>query len=139
MKFARRAGIPCVATYHTFFEEYLHHYVPVLAAATRAGHSRKRFTRSQCRDVQALIAPSEPMRDVLLAYGVTTPIHVLPTGLPADRFKAGQGARFRSSLDLPADRPLDHLRGPRRAREEHRVPRERVRRGAACRCRTRCW
>ena len=29
-RFARRAGIPCVATYHTFFEEYLHHYVPVI-------------------------------------------------------------------------------------------------------------
>jgi glycosyltransferase involved in cell wall biosynthesis len=105
VKFARRAGIPCVATYHTFFEEYLHHYVPVLPR--RIGRLvAKSFTRSQCRDVSGLIAPSEPMRDVLMAYGVTTPIHVLPTGLPEDRFKPGNGARFRAEQGLPADRPL---------------------------------
>jgi 1,2-diacylglycerol 3-alpha-glucosyltransferase len=105
VKFARRARIPCVATYHTFFEEYLHHYVPVLPR--RIGRFiAKGFTRSQCRDVAALISPSEPMRDVLLDYGVTTPIHVLPTGLPDDRFKQGDGARFRMEQGLPTDRPL---------------------------------
>ncbi len=88
--FARRAGIPCLATYHTFFEEYLHHYVPVLPRSV-GRFIAKGFTRSQCRDVDALIAPSEPMRDVLLEYGVATPIHVLPTGLPADRFLSGEG------------------------------------------------
>jgi 1,2-diacylglycerol 3-alpha-glucosyltransferase len=103
--FARRAGIPCVATYHTFFEEYLHHYVPVLPR--RVGRFiAKGFTRSQCRDVNALIAPSEPMREVLLEYGVKTPIHVLPTGLPADRFLAGDGQRFRKLMGLSLDRPL---------------------------------
>src|SRR5437879_799069 len=71
-RFAKRANIPCIATYHTFFEEYLHHYVPVLPR--RIGRFLARsFTRSQCDDVQALIAPSEPMRDVLLEYGVSTP------------------------------------------------------------------
>lgn len=105
VKFARRAGMPCVATYHTFFEEYLHHYVPVLPR--RLGRAlAKSFTRSQCQDVQGLIAPSAPMRDVLLAYGISTPIHVLPTGLPADRFKAGNGARFRAQLNVPATQPL---------------------------------
>jgi 1,2-diacylglycerol 3-alpha-glucosyltransferase len=105
VKFARRARIPCVATYHTFFEEYLHHYVPVLPR--RIGRFiATGFTRSQCRDVAGLISPSEPMRDVLLDYGVTTPIHVLPTGLPEDRFKRGDGARFRLEQGLPPDRPL---------------------------------
>jgi glycosyltransferase involved in cell wall biosynthesis len=104
-RLARRLRIPCVATYHTFFEEYLHHYVPVLPR--RVGKVLARaFTRSQCADVQALIAPSEPMRDILLEYGVSTPIHVLPTGLPADRFRQGDGARFRAQVGLPADAPL---------------------------------
>jgi 1,2-diacylglycerol 3-alpha-glucosyltransferase len=103
--FARRTGIPCVATYHTFFEEYLHHYVPVLPRSV-GRFIAKGFTRSQCRDVNALIAPSEPMRDVLLEYGVKTPIHVLPTGLPADRFLAGDGPRFRKLMGLSLDRPL---------------------------------
>ncbi len=105
VRFARRANIPCIATYHTFFEEYLHHYVPILPR--RLGKSLARaFTRSQCAAVQALIAPSEPMRDVLLEYGVSTPIHILPTGLPADRFRRGNGARFRAFAGLPSDRPL---------------------------------
>ncbi|MGB6605863.1 MAG: glycosyltransferase [Steroidobacteraceae bacterium] len=102
---ARRTAVPAVATYHTFFEEYLHHYVPALPR--RIGRFLARgFTRSQCAAVQALIAPSEPMRAVLLAYGVSTPIHVLPTGLPADRFRAGDGARFRAAAGLAPGRPL---------------------------------
>jgi hypothetical protein len=104
-RFARRAGIPCVATYHTFFEEYLHHYVPALPRGIGRFLARA-FTRSQCDAVQALIAPSDPMRDILLEYGVSTPIHVLPTGLPADRFAAGDGNRFRAEAGIPLDRPL---------------------------------
>ena len=103
--FAKRCGIPCIATYHTFFEEYLHHYVPVLPRSV-GRFVAKHFTRSQCREVGALIAPSEPMRVVLQAYGVTTPIHVLPTGLPADRFNAGNGASFRKLIGLPLDAPV---------------------------------
>jgi glycosyltransferase involved in cell wall biosynthesis len=104
-RLARSTGIPCVATYHTFFEEYLHHYVPVLPR--RIGRFLARnFTRSQCADVQALIAPSDPMRDVLLEYGIATPIHVLPTGLPADRFNPGSAERFRAEARIPANRPL---------------------------------
>jgi 1,2-diacylglycerol 3-alpha-glucosyltransferase len=103
--FARRTATPCIATYHTFFEEYLHHYVPVLPRKIGRFVARH-FTRSQCRDVDALIAPSEPMREVLEAYGVQTPIHVVPTGLPADRFRAGDGAKFRREIGVPDDQPL---------------------------------
>jgi glycosyltransferase involved in cell wall biosynthesis len=102
---ARRAAVPCVATYHTFFEEYLHHYVPALPHALGRIAARH-FTRSQCAAVQALIAPSEPMRAVLTDYGVSTPIHVLPTGLPADRFRMGDGAAFRALAGIAPERPL---------------------------------
>jgi glycosyltransferase involved in cell wall biosynthesis len=105
VRFARLHGKPVVATYHTFFEDYLHHYVPVLPRGIGRRLARH-FTRSQCDDVTALIAPSAPMRDALLAYGVTTPIEVLPTGLPPGTFQPGDGARFRARFGLPADRPL---------------------------------
>jgi 1,2-diacylglycerol 3-alpha-glucosyltransferase len=105
VRFARRAGLRAVVTYHTFFEEYLHHYLPVLPR--RIGRLLARsFTRSQCAAVEAVIAPSEQMRAVLTDYGLTTPIHVLPTGLAADRFRAGNGAAFRASAGIPTDRPL---------------------------------
>jgi 1,2-diacylglycerol 3-alpha-glucosyltransferase len=104
-RYARRAGIPCIETYHTFFEEYVHHYVPALPRLMGRALARA-VTRSQCREVQALVAPSEPLRQSLLAYGVATPVHVVPTGLPPDRFTAGDGRRFREHARLPADRPL---------------------------------
>jgi glycosyltransferase involved in cell wall biosynthesis len=105
VRFARRAGIPCIATYHTFFEEYLHHYLPVVPRPLGRFIARA-FTRSQCAQVQALIAPSEPMRAVLDEYGVRTPTHVLPTGLAADRFRPGDGAAFRARAGIGAERPL---------------------------------
>jgi 1,2-diacylglycerol 3-alpha-glucosyltransferase len=105
VRFARRAGIPALATYHTFFEEYLHHYLPVLPRRVGRWLARS-FTRSQCDDVRGLIAPSEPMRAVLLEYGVATPIHVLPTGLPADRFRAGDPRAFRARAGIPPDARL---------------------------------
>jgi len=102
---ARRAGVPCVATYHTFFEEYLHHYLPVMPRPVSRLLARS-FTRSQCAAVQALIAPSEPLRAVLEDYGVRTPIHVLPTGLAPDRFRSGDGRAFRAAAGIDAGRPL---------------------------------
>jgi len=105
VRFAREHGLPVVATYHTFFEDYLHHYVPILPRGIGRSIAR-RFTRSQCADVAALISPSAPMRDALEAYGVTTPIEVLPTGLAAESFVRGDGARFRQQFSLPASSPL---------------------------------
>ncbi len=105
VRFARRRGLPCIETYHTFFEEYLHHYVPALPRRIGRGLARA-FTRSQCAHVRALVAPSEPLRQVLRDYGVETPVHVIPTGLPADRFHPGDGRRFRALVGLAPGRPL---------------------------------
>jgi 1,2-diacylglycerol 3-alpha-glucosyltransferase len=105
VRFARARGIPVVETYHTFFEEYLHHYVPLLPRALGRRLAR-RVTRSQCAAVTALIAPSQPMQAMLADYGVRTPIEVIPTGLPAGSFRPGDGMRFRAEQQLPVDRPL---------------------------------
>jgi glycosyltransferase involved in cell wall biosynthesis len=43
---------------------------------------------------------------MLAASGVRRPVRVIPTGLPADRFVRGDGARFRRLQDFPATRPL---------------------------------
>jgi glycosyltransferase involved in cell wall biosynthesis len=105
VRFAREHGLPVVATYHTFFEDYLHHYVPILPRGIGRFLAR-RFTLSQCDDVAALISPSAPMREALLAYGVQVPIEVLPTGLPAESFIRGDGAKFRQQFGLPAGKSL---------------------------------
>jgi 1,2-diacylglycerol 3-alpha-glucosyltransferase len=73
LRFARAQGTPVVATYHTLFEEYLHHYVPLLPRSITGGLAR-RFSRSQCNRLDAVIAPSQAMRQALLAYGINTRI-----------------------------------------------------------------
>jgi hypothetical protein len=105
LRFARRAHLPVIATYHTFFEEYLHHYVPILPRLLGRALAR-RFARSQCDALTALVAPSEPMRQLLRAYGVGTRIEVIPTGLPAERYVRGDGAAFRRTHGIALDRPL---------------------------------
>lgn len=105
LELARRLGVPTVETYHTYFEEYLHHYVPLLPAALTRLLAR-RLTCSQANSVDRLIAPSRAMHDALVDYGVRTPIAVIPTGLESDRFEPGDGARFRARFAIPADRPV---------------------------------
>jgi 1,2-diacylglycerol 3-alpha-glucosyltransferase len=105
LRFARAHAIPVVATYHTLFEEYLHHYVPLLPRAI-TGAMARRFSRSQCNQMDAVIAPSLAMKAALLDYGIDTHIEVLPTGLPAERFQAGDGAAFRRRHNLAAEQPL---------------------------------
>ncbi|HUO80523.1 MAG TPA: glycosyltransferase [Steroidobacteraceae bacterium] len=102
---ARRLGLPVVETYHTFFEEYLHHYVPLLPrAATRL--LARRFSVAQCAAVDALIVPTGQMLAVLRGYGVGVRAEVLPTGIDPARFRGGDGAAFRRRYGIAADRPL---------------------------------
>jgi glycosyltransferase involved in cell wall biosynthesis len=101
---ARKLGKPVVATYHTLFEEYLHHYAPFVPAGWLRGAAR-RLSRSQCNALDAVVVPSHAMRDRLGEYGVRVPMHVVPTGIPTDRFTQGDGRRFRERLGIPAEAP----------------------------------
>jgi glycosyltransferase involved in cell wall biosynthesis len=105
IKLARTLGIPCVETYHTFFEEYLYHYIPLLPKFLTRGITR-RFSRSQCNSVDAVIVPSTAMRSVLTKYGCNSPMYVAPTGIQLEKFKAGDGAAFRARHGIPKTRPL---------------------------------
>jgi len=105
LRFAREQGAPVVATYHTLFEEYLHHYVPLLSRRI-TGALARRFSRSQCNQLDAVIAPSQAMQEALLTYGISSRIEILPTGLPTERFRAGDGKAFRRRHGLEQERPL---------------------------------
>jgi len=102
---AKRLGIPAVTTYHTFFEEYLHHYARILPAAWTRYMARS-FSRSQCNATQGVIAPSHAMRDALVNYGVTVPIEVIPTGIPLTQFQGGEGERFRVQHGIGLEREV---------------------------------
>jgi 1,2-diacylglycerol 3-alpha-glucosyltransferase len=101
---ARALQVPVVESYHTYFEEYLHHYVPMMPRALMRFVAR-RFTVSQCRALDALVVPSRAMQNALQDYGVRCPMHVIPTGMEMERFAAGDGARFREQLGIAPDQP----------------------------------
>ena len=105
LRIARELGVPCVATYHTFFEEYLHHYVPFAPRARMRALARE-FSRRQGKQVDALVVPSRAMLSTLTAYGVRSPMTILPTGISLGEFAGGDGAAFRRRHGIPADRPL---------------------------------
>ena len=105
VRLARQLHLPVVETYHTFFEEYLHHYVPLVPRRITRPFAR-RLSLSQCRAVDALVVPSVQMLNTLRAYGVKTRAEVLPTGIEPARFVGGNGKRFRDEHGISPTRPL---------------------------------
>jgi len=102
---ARKLGIPAIATYHTLFEEYAEHYVRFLPAQLARSIARG-MSRRQCDELDAVVVPSEAMRQRLLAYGVESPMTVLPTGIPLQLFESGDRAAFRSLHGISPTRPV---------------------------------
>ena len=105
---ARDRNLPCIATYHTHFEEYLHNYVPAVPKGMLRSLARS-LARQQCNALDAVIVPSSAMYDTLAGYGVTTPMHRVPTGIPVERFDRARrppGADFRRCHGIPAHQPM---------------------------------
>ncbi len=102
---ARELARKTVETYHTFFEEYLHHYLPFLPRRFARAFART-VSRRQCNAVDAVVAPSRQLADVLGGYGVTAPIEVIPTGLDLGDFAGGDGVKFRAQHGIEPRRPV---------------------------------
>ena len=105
LKLAQKLGIPCIETYHTFFEDYLHHYLPWMPQLMARGMARM-ISKRQCNAVRAIVAPSKPMLDVLRGYGVKAQAQVIPTGLQEHSFKTADGKDFRQNHGIALDRPM---------------------------------
>lgn len=72
---AQRMQIPCVFTYHTLYEEYAHYAFVIPKSWIRAA------SISFCNRVDRVIAPSMPIYNYLMHYGVKTPITVISSPL----------------------------------------------------------
>ena len=105
LRLARRLGIPTVETYHTYFEEYFHLYMPFLPRMACRGLARL-VSRSQCNAVDSVVVPTHAIETVLADYGVTAPMTVLPTGLDLREFSQGDGVAFRAKHGIPPETPL---------------------------------
>ncbi|MFO8044758.1 MAG: glycosyltransferase [Halomonas sp.] len=102
----KRLGVPVVATYHTLFEEYLHHYIRWLPRRWLRFAAR-RLSVHQCHQLNALVVPSQAMQAALTRYGVTTSMAVIPTGLALETFTHAHAADdFRHRYGLPSEARL---------------------------------
>ncbi len=105
IELSRKLGLPRVITYHTHFEEYFHHYLPLLPRAVLRGAARY-INRIQCNEVNGVIVPSNAMFEVLQNHGVTCPVEVIATGLSHELYRPGNGPAFRQKLDVHPERPV---------------------------------
>jgi len=103
--FGKKLDIPVVETYHTFFEDYLHHYLPFIPQFISRKLART-ISRRQCNAVDGIVSPSKPMLDVLKQYGIKTPAEVVATGLDDSSFANVDGEHFRMSHDIPLAQPM---------------------------------
>lgn len=104
LKLSKLLNIPVLETYHTFFEDYLHHYLPWIPGSVARGMARF-ISKGQCNQVDAIVAPSQPMLDVLRTYGVKVKAQVIATGLQASSFAEANGDAFRIKYGILAKRP----------------------------------
>lgn len=109
VRLARNLGVPVVETYHTYFEEYFHCYVPFVPKKLLSGLARG-LSRRQCNDVDAVVVPSRAMEEALRGYGVEARMERIPTGLRPEDFCGGNGTHFRERYRIHDERPtLVHI------------------------------
>ncbi len=109
IRLAQRLRVPVVETYHTYFEEYFHHYLPLLPGwLTRYG--ARWLTRHQARQLDALVVPSSAMLGVLADYGARAHAEVIPTGIDFAELSTGDGNAFCQRHGIDPKRPrLVHI------------------------------
>ena len=105
LRLAKLLHVPVVETYHTFFEDYLHHYLPWIPNFAARGLARF-ISKRQCNQVDAIVAPSRPMLDVLRGYGINARAEVIATGLQAHSFSEANGDAFRLQYGIALERPM---------------------------------
>jgi len=81
LQFARRRGVPAVASYHTRYQTYFRYYGLGLLEPLWRRYTA--FFYGRCRQ---LYVPSEAIGDVLKSEGVRTEIRVWSRGVDAERY-----------------------------------------------------
>lgn len=104
---AKHLHIPCLHTYHTMYQDYLHYIAN--------GHILKpndvaRLAHLYLKNISGIIAPSDRVLDTLTSYHVESPIRVIPTGINlrvySKRDSAEEIANLRAKLGYGEETPV---------------------------------
>ena len=94
---AKHLRLPRVFTFHTLLPEYLHYLkVPKGFLRTEVWRYCSWFSNR----MTAVIAPSEPIADLLRSKGVNKPIVVIPTGIKASKRKKSNRGKGKTLLHV---------------------------------------
>ncbi|MES2441581.1 MAG: glycosyltransferase family 1 protein [Pseudomonadota bacterium] len=80
--YARKQGLPVVASLHTRFETYPRYYHFGFFEPLVVGMLTRFYNK-----VDAVMTPGQSMTDLLRSWGVTTPVHIWSRGVDHDRFR----------------------------------------------------
>ncbi|WP_461218904.1 glycosyltransferase family 4 protein [Lapidilactobacillus salsurivasis] len=103
---AKNLKIPCVHTYHTMYEDYLHY---VMNGKLLRPYHVKQFIRGFVTHMDGVVAPSERVTETLRRYGIKIPIRVIPTGVDIralDQAHPQDVAQLRTALNYNEDTPV---------------------------------
>ncbi len=106
LRTARVKRIPAVYTFHTQYDQYTH-YVPLPSGLVR--WTAKRQVRRFAAQVDGITTPAESARRILVEYGVTRPIQVIPNPTDLSKFAAGDGRAIREQYGLGKERLLINI------------------------------
>ncbi len=97
-RWAKRLRLPLVTTAHTVYTEYVHYVYPLPPALSKVG--MQTWTRLYCNRADRIIVPTEPIRELLIGYGVTRPITVNATGVDVEAIRRADPTGLRRELGI---------------------------------------
>lgn len=95
--YARHRHLPFVYTFHTMWEDYIANYTSFITSLIPdkglrfAGRTLVKF---YLKRANLIIAPTKHIAQVVERYGIDRPMHILPTGIPDNKF--GKYSIFRA-------------------------------------------
>jgi glycosyltransferase involved in cell wall biosynthesis len=104
LKMGYKLKIPVVYTYHTLIANYVH-YFP--GPDKFKENIAKKISRDFCNKADQVVTPSKSMKELLLEYGVTKSIEVIPTGTNIADFESPYSRdELRKDWQIPPDRKV---------------------------------
>lgn len=98
IQIARAKNIPHILTYHTLWNRYTHYFFHGKILTPKMAEVLSKFIANLSDDV---IAPTERVKKELISYGVTKPIHILPSGIDLTRYKNVKKGFIREKIKVP--------------------------------------
>ena len=120
---AHECDIPIVHTYHTVYEDYTHYlglkpiktirnmsHIPSIGVHKKvATKAVAEFSKTISRFCQAMIAPTEKVKELLLGYDSKCPVFVVPSGITLENFRQVLSEDDRKSLRKKYDIKDDEI------------------------------